>query len=142
MCSTCTALPRPPPLLIGFDLSEGALKTLLAHLVAPLAGAVLCSAWKMSLKIEIEFHKLLDKIKWSHDMVKPGEFVGSFFLVVLLFRDLFHWIVDALTAAVLAADHVAALAAVAAVAVQRQQHVAHRVYDAGARGARARVPFH
>lgn len=68
----------------GFDLSEGALKTLLAHLVAPLAGAVLCSAWKMSLKIEIEFHKLLDKIKWSHDMVKPREFVGSFFLVVLL----------------------------------------------------------
>jgi glycerol uptake facilitator-like aquaporin len=67
----------------GFDLSEGALKALLAHLLAPLVGAALCSVWKKSLKIEVEYHKILDKLKWSRDMIKPGELCGSFFLVVL-----------------------------------------------------------
>ena len=69
----------------GFDLSVGAMKPLLAHTLAPLVGAVLCAAWKWGfVKIEVEFQKLLFDVKLSRKMVKPGELLGSFLLIVLL----------------------------------------------------------
>ena len=69
----------------GFDLSAGAMKPLLAHILAPLAGAVLCAAWNWGfLKIEMQFQKLLCQLKLSRDMVNPGELLGSFFVIVLL----------------------------------------------------------
>ena len=68
----------------GFDLSAGAMKPLLAHTLAPLVGALICAAWNRGfVKVEVEFQKLLRELKLSRGMVKPGELLGSFLLVVL-----------------------------------------------------------
>ena len=69
----------------GFDFSAGAMKPLLAHILAPLVGAVICAGWNWGfVKIEVQFQKLIRELKLSRDMVNPGELLGSFFLIVLL----------------------------------------------------------